>query len=621
VQINDAGGVPTATLSMTGAGPLTLYAPAYTTVADTSLVTTISGSSTINVNQAGSNGFATYNLGALNIGSSTLTMTLTTPGNYYYGGLAALNFGATTLTGSPTFVVNGSTFNPKIGPISGSGYGITKSGTANLTLIGSSTYSGATVITAGTLFAGATNALSPSSAFNVSGGTLDTSAYADKIASLTVSSSGTLNLGLGNLLTTTGADSLAGTLNLSGTIGTLPETLITYASETGTFSSVTGTTIPATDKLTYTSTALEIVAVATGPANLTWNNTGAASPTNGTTWDTTNNNWNNGSAATTFSNTSNTSNGDNVTFNDANNVHYAVTISTAVTPNTIAISTASPNAYTFTGTGSIGGGGGLTDSGSGTVTISDTGPNAWGSTTVTAGTLKLGGSGALPVNQPLNISSGATVQSIAHNGSSSNVVVLQVSTLSNSGTLDLTNNSLAISSGSTVASITTQVKAAYNNGLWNGTSSTGGVITSSTAASNTTYLTALGVATGLTSFDGVTVPSTDILVKYTYYGDTNLDGAVDGSDYTNIDNGFHNHLTGWQNGDFNYDGVVDGSDYTLIDNAYNMQGATLGTNPAALIAAAATQIAGGAAVPEPTSLGLLSIGAIGLLGRRQRRRI
>jgi hypothetical protein len=110
-----------------------------------------------------------------------------------------------------------------------------------------------------------------------------------------------------------------------------------------------------------------------------------------------------------------------------------------------------------------------------------------------------------------------------------------------------------------------------------------------------------------------------VLVKYTYYGDANLDGAVDGSDYTLIDNGFTNHLSGWQNGDFNYDGVVDGSDYTLIDNAFNTQGASLGSNPAALIAGSTSQIAGGtSAVPEPATLGLLGLGAIGLLGRRRR---
>jgi hypothetical protein len=107
---------------------------------------------------------------------------------------------------------------------------------------------------------------------------------------------------------------------------------------------------------------------------------------------------------------------------------------------------------------------------------------------------------------------------------------------------------------------------------------------------------------------------TDVLVKYTYFGDANLDGVVDGSDYTLIDNGYHNKLTGWGNGDFNYDGVVDGSDYTLIDNAYNQDYAS----PAAAIASVATQIAPqGASVPEPSMCAVVII-AGSLMSRRRR---
>jgi hypothetical protein len=74
------------------------------------------------------------------------------------------------------------------------------------------------------------------------------------------------------------------------------------------------------------------------------------------------------------------------------------------------------------------------------------------------------------------------------------------------------------------------------------------------------------------------------LVKFTYYGDANLDGKVDGADYSRIDAGYlaHGAATGWFNGDFDYDGAINGSDYTLIDNAFNTQGAAL----------PATQVAG-----------------------------
>jgi hypothetical protein len=83
-------------------------------------------------------------------------------------------------------------------------------------------------------------------------------------------------------------------------------------------------------------------------------------------------------------------------------------------------------------------------------------------------------------------------------------------------------------------------------------------------------------------FDGQAVSSSDVLVKYTYYGDANLDGKVDGTDYSRLDNAIMHPATGWFNGDFNYDGTTDGSDFTLLDNAFNSQGASLAATIAVL---------------------------------------
>ena len=105
-------------------------------------------------------------------------------------------------------------------------------------------------------------------------------------------------------------------------------------------------------------------------------------------------------------------------------------------------------------------------------------------------------------------------------------------------------------------------------------------------------------------------------MKYTYYGDANLDGKVDASDYSLIDSGYASNGadTGWYNGDFNYDGVINGSDYTLIDNAFNTQGGQISDE----IATPTAEIAGSASVPEPTTLSLFCLGTAGLLSRRRR---
>jgi hypothetical protein len=194
------------------------------------------------------------------------------------------------------------------------------------------------------------------------------------------------------------------------------------------------------------------------------------------------------------------------------------------------------------------------------------------------------------------------------------------------GQLDLENNSIVVEStaanrAAELTQLTNMVAEGYDGGKWNGDG-----ITSSTAEADTTYLHAVGIILNdngygspiYPSFDGQTADDNAILIAYTYYGDANLDGRVDGSDYSLVDNGFHNHLTGWHNGDFNYDGVVDGSDYTLIDNSYNMQGSP-GAYPGNQIALATEQIAptNAAAVPEPASLSILMIGGL-LLGRRRK---
>ena len=70
---------------------------------------------------------------------------------------------------------------------------------------------------------------------------------------------------------------------------------------------------------------------------------------------------------------------------------------------------------------------------------------------------------------------------------------------------------------------------------------------------------------------GQAVDATSVLVKYTYGGDANLDGTLNGDDYFQIDS--HSNQSGsvfgYFNGDFNLDGEINGDDYFIIDSNWN----------------------------------------------------
>jgi hypothetical protein len=101
---------------------------------------------------------------------------------------------------------------------------------------------------------------------------------------------------------------------------------------------------------------------------------------------------------------------------------------------------------------------------------------------------------------------------------------------------------------------------------------------------------------------------------YTYAGDANLDGVIDGGDYGIIDNFAQvPNSDGYVNGDFNYDGVIDGGDYGIIDNNIQSQGAPLSSS-------SAEGLSGVTAIPEPSACAFAMLTALPLLARRGRRR-
>ncbi len=72
------------------------------------------------------------------------------------------------------------------------------------------------------------------------------------------------------------------------------------------------------------------------------------------------------------------------------------------------------------------------------------------------------------------------------------------------------------------------------------------------------------------------IPFKSVIVTYTWFGDANLDGMVDGQDTALVDTGFTSggQLSSWVFGDFDLSGETTGSDYALLDTGLISQTGT-----------------------------------------------
>ena len=257
------------------------------------------------------------------------------------------------------------------------------------------------------------------------------------------------------------------------------------------------------------------------------------------------------------------------------------------------------------------------------------------------------GDGTTPVNVEakhvrqanLNVADGAALKVTADVTAAgvSNVGTLSIAT---SGKLDLNSNKLVTNTPAgtfsgdpgtgTYSGVQGEVQRAYNFGAWDQPGLTTSQERAGQNAGVLSGTTTIGVATAeqvlfvgpadTAVFQGQTVTGASTIAMYTYAGDMNFDGLVDGADYGIIDNSVQFPGTnGYALGDLNYDGVVDGADYGIIDNTVQLQGDPIPGVVFGVAQSSGAGLSGVTAVPEPSAGGLALLGAAALMGRRRRR--
>jgi len=181
--------------------------------------------------------------------------------------------------------------------------------------------------------------------------------------------------------------------------------------------------------------------------------------------------------------------------------------------------------------------------------------------------------------------------------------LIRTGSLSISGTggrLDLANNSMIVdySTSSPVDSVRNWIIAGFHGGVWDGDGIVSSLADGSHGLGYGEASSVLGPTGG--QFAGESVDATAVLVRYTYYGDANLDGAVNFADLLVLAQNYNQTGRSWSEGDFDYDPagqVTNFGDLLKLAQNYNR----MPSSPQVTAAAPASEAGSPAAGSEPAA--------------------
>jgi hypothetical protein len=159
-------------------------------------------------------------------------------------------------------------------------------------------------------------------------------------------------------------------------------------------------------------------------------------------------------------------------------------------------------------------------------------------------------------------------------------------------------------SPSPTSTIKDLIREGHNSGAWNGN----GIATSLGTVS--THGLGYGEASALNTIPPIfgNVDATAVLVRYTRFGDADLNAVVNLDDFNRLAANFGSSSAFWTHGDFNYDTLVNLDDFNRLAGNFGLVASPGGPTPADWAALAA-------AVPEPSLLWLTALDGV-LIPRR-----